>query len=75
MKPYEPGETQITWMAENVLSWEAVSGHITQRDLNRYYLLDAFIFRLIFQIMCCSPDGLVNIRILPALKNAILLPL
>ncbi|ESL15864.1 hypothetical protein L477_05273, partial [Klebsiella pneumoniae BIDMC 40] len=28
-------ETQITWMAENVLSWETVSGHITQRDLNR----------------------------------------
>nr|QOQ32065.1 hypothetical protein PMIDBGBA_05360 [Klebsiella pneumoniae] len=67
-------ETQITWMAENVLSWETVSGHITQRDLNRYYLLDVYL-QAHFQIMCCSPDGLVNIRILPALKNAILLPL
>ncbi|ELI9007347.1 hypothetical protein RSM67_005177, partial [Enterobacter roggenkampii] len=36
-------ETQITWMAENVLSWETVSGHITQRDLNRYYLLDVYL--------------------------------
>ena len=30
-------------MAENVLSWETVSGHITQRDLNRYYLLDVYL--------------------------------
>ncbi|WP_407212904.1 hypothetical protein [Enterobacter hormaechei] len=67
-------ETQITWMAENVLSWETVSGHITQRDLNRYYLLDVYL-QAHFSDYVLLPDGLVNIRILPALKNAILLPL
>lgn len=36
-------DTQITWSAENVLSWETSDGHITQRDLNRYYLLDAYL--------------------------------
>lgn len=32
----------VSWSAENVLSWNTSGNHATQRDLNRYYLLDVY---------------------------------
>ena len=66
-------ETQITWMAENVLSWETVSGHITQRDLNRYYLLDVYL-QAHFSDYVLLPGWFSEHSHLARPENAILLP-
>lgn len=33
----------VKWSADNVITWKVSASNITQRDLNRYYLLDIFV--------------------------------